>query len=85
MYAGGKFANNTSYYLYNGHDYWTMSPHFMDVGTSGSYACMFYVYSNGYLYSWGVNGEFGIRPVINLNANINLSGNGTINDPYEVI
>ena len=85
-FAGGKNENNTSYYLYNGQNYWTMSPCYWFVDTSLSWTNVFLVNSNGHLYgSWDVSITLGMRPVINLNANINLSGNGTINDPYEVI
>ena len=83
MYAGGKDIDNKQYYLYNGQDCWTMSPRYW---WNSGYAYMFTVNSGGYLGGYfGVHGNLGVRPVINLNANINLSGNGTINDPYEVI
>jgi hypothetical protein len=49
-FAGGKNENNTSYYLYNGQNYWTMSPYYMNVGTSSSWTNVFFVNSNGYLY-----------------------------------
>ena len=82
VYAGGKDENNISYYLYNGHDYWTMSPFWW----SSTNAQVFLVTSDGFLNGhYRLNSTLGVRPVINLNANINLSGNGTINDPYEVI
>ena len=82
MYAGGKFANNTSYYLYNGQDYWTMSPYCW----SGGGANVFYVNANGYLGGgYHVHNTYGTRPVINLKSNVTLTGTGTINDPYEVI
>ena len=46
---------------------------------------MLFVNSYGLLHAIYLNIDYGVRPVINLNANIKLSGNGTINDPYEVI
>ena len=86
MYAGGKNANNTSYYLYNGQNYWTMSPDYWYYYSSSNLNInVFHVHLSGYLSDWGVTYTYGVRPVINLNANINLSGNGTMNDPYEVI
>ena len=83
MYAGGSSNDNKKYYLYNGQDYWTMSPYSW-YGPS-SEAAMLFVNSYGLLHAIYLNIDYGVRPVINLNANIKLSGNGTINDPYEVI
>ena len=87
MYAGGKFANNTSYYLYNGQNYWTMSPHDWYYGSStGYHAGVFYVHSIGSLSGAGVNDTVvGVRPVINLKADAQISGgNGTKDNPYIV-
>jgi len=81
-FAGGKNANNTSYYLYNGQNYWTMSPYHW----SGSNARVFRVDSSGYLDINQVNDAFGLRPVINLKADTLFAtgGNGTQNNPYVV-
>ena len=87
MYAGGKFANNTSYYLYNGQNYWTMSPYDWYYGSStGYHAGVFYVHSIGSLSGAGVNDTVvGVRPVINLKADAQISGgNGTKDNPYIV-
>ncbi len=81
MYAGGLNTNNASYYLYNGQNYWTMSPGYWGGGS----AYVFYVASNGYLDYWGVGSKFGVRPVINLKADtLFASGDGTLNNPYIV-
>ena len=83
-FAGGKEANNTSYYLYNGQAYWTMSPSLWD----GSGARVFLVRgSDGYLYAGYVDGTYGLRPVINLKADTLFAtgGNGTQSKPYELI
>ena len=82
-YAGGKNANNTSYYLYNGQNYWTMSPS----GWSGGYACAFAVSTSGYISDWYVNNtSLGVRPVINLKADTLFAsgGTGTLDNPYVV-
>ena len=82
-FAGGKNANNTSYYLYNGQNYWTMSPCYW----SGSAAVVFYVNSNGYLLNGNVTNTFiSVRPVINLKAGTLFAtgGNGTQSNPYVV-
>ena len=82
MYAGGLNTNNTSYYLYNGQNYWTMSPNLWD----GS-ANVFFVASNGYLNNGYVNyATRGVRPVINLKADTLFAsgGTGTQSNPYIV-
>ena len=82
MYAGGKFENNKSYYLYNGQNYWTMSPHRWYLGN----ASVFYVNTNGYASSENVGvSSAGWRPVINLRSDTTISsGNGTLSSPYAV-
>ena len=81
-FAGGVYgSNNTSYYLYNNAAYWTMSPYWY----YGGYARVFIVTSIGNLnlnsdvsYTWGV------RPVINLRADVELTGSGTTDDPFKL-
>ena len=34
-FAGGKNADNKQYYLYNGQNYWTMSPNYWSSGYAG--------------------------------------------------
>jgi len=79
--AGGSTANNYGYYLYNGQAYWTLSPRIFN----GSNASMFFISSTGNLDNWYVNTELNVRPVINLKADVTLTGNGTISSPYVVI
>ena len=83
-FAGGKDENNTSYYLYNGQNYWTMSPY--NWNSNNGCASVFYVRgSDGYLANWYVNSTRDLRPVINLKSNVTFSGgNGTLNNPYVV-
>ena len=79
--AGGKWnTENTSYYLYNGQDYWTMTP------SCAHSSRVFRVYGDGQLSSTlNVNYNNGVRPVINLKADTTFSGgNGTLNSPYIV-
>ena len=81
-FAGGKNENNTSYYLYNGQNYWTMSPYFWN----GSYVNMLAVNSNGHFDSSPVyNTAARLRPVINLKSDVTFTGNGTIDNPYVVL
>ena len=80
-YAGGVVGTaNQSYYLYTGQYYWTMSPYIYP------YAYVFLVTYDGSFDGYGnVNGERGVRPVINLKANVQIStGSGTSSDPYVI-
>ncbi len=87
--AGGKWGtSNSSYYLYNGDYYWTMSPYDLGVDSSGSrYANVFIVCNNGFLGNDYANWTRpGVRPVINLKADTLFAtgGNGTQSNPYVV-
>ena len=80
-YAGGVIGvSNTSYYLYTGQRYWAMSPSFF----SGGLAYVFGVNLTGYLVNISDSSLVGVRPVINLRADVTLTGSGTISDPYVV-
>lgn len=80
--AGGVMKlNNTSFYLYSGITYWTLSPNAYHTSTSN----VFNVESTGKLNA-NISGQYyGIRPVINLSKDVKLSGNGTWNNVYEVV
>ena len=81
-YAGGVYGqNNTSYYLYTNSYYWTMSPY-----TFYGTAYVFYVGYNGDLVNIHVDWTVpGVRPVINLKANVQItSGNGSSSNPYVI-
>ena len=81
MYAGGTGYNyNYGYYLYTGNAYWTMSPLNFNRGD----ASMFYVDWGGDLSRILVYSAYGVRPVINLSADVTITGGGTISDPYIV-
>ena len=81
--GGGVYGiGNSSYYLYTGQIYWTMSPSgFIE----GADAYEFRVHTNGRISSNYVNGTYGVRPVLSLKSDVQLSGNGTMDDPYVVI
>ena len=79
--GSGKYAtSNSSYYLYKGSWYWSLSPASMYAST----ATVLVVYSDGQLYSFMVYSSGGVAPVINLKAEYasTLKGTGTIDDPY---
>ena len=83
-YAGGVYGStNESYYLYTNQYYWTMSPSYF--AAANSYAYVFAVYSNSYLSWLNVRIAYGVRPVINLKTDVQLSGSGTSTDPYTVV
>jgi len=81
-YAGGVYnTNNTSYYLYTGQRYWTISPSSTFMGHA-----LGNVFTSGQL-NFGSSRTMYVRPVINLRANtIFKSGSkGTTAIPYEVL
>ncbi len=80
MAGGGYNMDNKNYYLYSYYDYWTMTP---SSSNSIGYAEVMRVTSTGF-NSVGVNGNCSIRPVINLSADVTLTGSGTATDPYVV-
>ena len=79
--AGGfGGSGNSSYYLYTGKTYWTMSP-----SRFSGLAVVFAVYSSGFLNSYRVVDTNGVRPVINLKADVTITGgNGAVDSPFEV-
>ena len=50
----------------------------------GSMAYMFYVSDDGGITTSARNQSYGIRPVINLKGDIQISGTGTSTDPFVV-
>ena len=83
--AGGVYnTSNTNYYLYNGQYQWSLSPG--NFAPGGSVADVWYVDSSGSLFPWyRVTGSFGVRPVINLKADTQITkGDGTALNPYVV-
>lgn len=81
--AGGYFAtDNKNYYLYTGTFYYTMTPNFFR--STGS-AFVFIVNNTGKFPNSSIGSTAYIRPVINLNGNVKLSGTGTYDNVYEVV
>ena len=83
MLGGILRASSPNTYLNTNQIYWTMSPH----GFNGSIASMLVVSSSGHI--GGGNDVFttypGVRPVINLRADVQLTGTGSQNDPFVVV
>ena len=79
-FAGGVMTiNNTSYYLYTGQMCWTMSPYSFQ-----NMARVFSIGTGGDLDNDYVSVVSGVRPVINLSSDVQITGSGTTSDPYEV-
>lgn len=81
-YLAGGYGSNSSYYLYTGNSYWTLSPTYFN----GSYGNVRLVNSSGDAYGGtGVYSSKGVRPVINLKSGSLKSGLGTASNPYRAL
>ena len=79
VYAGGYFGKASNYYLTNNTIFWTMSPAgFSTTNTSDAWA----VHEDGLFKNRGVILKIKLRPVINLESNIQATGTGTSTDPF---
>ena len=84
MLAGLAMNKSTSgNYLNTGQTYWTMSPLFFVSTVDG--AAVFEVLSSGSLIGNNVDNATNVRPVINLRADVSLTGSGTTTDPFKVV
>ena len=83
--AGGVYNSvNDNYYLYNGQNFWTLSPSHFHSDNSIVYA--WYINYLGNMERWsGVTNSYGVRPVINLKSDTKITkGDGTALNPYVV-
>ena len=82
-YAGGVVGSsnpNSSYYLYTGENYWTMSP-----STFEALAGVFIVYSDGRLRYDLVGRTYAAAPAVSLKPEATVKrGTGAYNDPYVI-
>ena len=79
-------AKQVDNYLYTDQIYWTMTPSSLSVTSYTKWAYVFLVYAlKSYSNPAVFNTTFGVRPVINLRADVQLSGTGTSTDPYQVV
>lgn len=77
--AGTSYPNS-SFYLFNGQAYWTISP----TTISSTSAFVLRTIADGAIANRAVNGSLGVRPVISLKANTSVIGSGKWNDPYKI-
>lgn len=79
--AGGVYAiANYNYYLNNNTTFFTMTP----TEYYNYIPFVMTVKDDGSLASTSTYTELGIRPVINLDSTVTVSGNGTITEPYTI-
>ncbi len=83
-YAGLPYYTNTnassSNYLYKTYNWWSLTPNTFYGLSTGVFNG-----SGAFYYSYGVDNSNGVRPVINLTADIlTTAGDGSENTPYEV-
>ena len=86
VYSGGyQNTRNTSWYIYLGNN---VGNSFMSMSPAGYTSYNKNVRIWGVYYTGAINNTFdlaiGLRPVINLNANVLATGTGTSSDPYVV-
>ena len=78
-YAGSGERGNNSCFLYNGNNpYWTISP---GIGVPNMQAFIV----GGSINFNTVDVSYSIRPVINLRSDVQITGSGTISDPFKVV
>ena len=83
----GNFNSNTKTYLSNNqilNGWWTMSPSYKNNNTNELYVYSINAYTDEIKDSTLITSEKGIRPVINLNKNVTVTGDGTKNNPYTI-
>ena len=82
--GGMPFEDVGVSYLQTSEDYWTMSPAVFDVNILLGMAYVYYASAGGDFFSNLTFYEKGVRPVINLRADVELTGSGTTSNPYVV-
>ena len=82
--AGNIYAvNNKTNYLYSGEDYWTISPAINEPDMGDN--LLFYTNTTGQIRATKVDAELGLRPVINLKADVEFTGDGSFDNPYVIV
>ena len=90
--SGGAFDGSYNYqketpdsYLTTGNSYWTMTPagYYNPFGVAYWGAHLFHMYPSGNFDDSNANNTYALRPVINIRSDVTVSGDGTIDAPYE--
>jgi len=83
--AGAKHTiSNSSYYLYQDYNFWTMTPKDFTYSEAG----IFFVNNSnglGLSFTFDEGGYTGVRPVINLKADVEFINDGSFETPYEIV
>ena len=79
IYAGGAVGVKNIVFYLSGVNFWTLSPIYF-VSTE----VVLCVQSYGNLSNSSVINQTGVRPVINLRADVAITGSGTGDDPFVV-
>ena len=85
VFAGMPWSNygsNMNNYLYTGQYYWTMSPFWYTYGNANVFTVNDY---GGLDYIRVDIAVLGVRPVINIRADVQITGTGTADDPFKVV
>ena len=79
-----KSASNT--YLTMGSSFWTMTPvgGYNSFGNTNWSAGVFFVFVSGTIDDLNPSNSSGLRPTINLKADVTIIGDGTLENPYKV-
>lgn len=81
-FAGLKYnTDNPTNYLATNYDWWTLSPYSYEDG----FAKVMNISIDGQIINNNVNSILGLRPVINLNSDVKVTGTGTETDPFIII
>ena len=92
-HAGGVFdgtynhvKTNNGSYLVTGNSFWTMTPAggYPPFGGDWWDVDVFHEHGSGNFDDNNAHHTSGLRPVINLKADVTITGSGTMNDPYVV-
>ena len=85
-FCGGRYGQeNETFFLRTGQNYWTMSPGGL-YGTDNIHSNNWKVEDNGSINQFhGISYSYGLRPVISLKYGLKFKGDGSINNPFEII
>ena len=84
MLAGYRYGYvNQLSYAFSGSYYWTMTPSLFDAGSSAANA--YRLVSGGLVNDYWVTSQYGVRPVINVRSDVEITGGiGTQNEPFVI-